>query len=380
MHSELTSTKDRRANHSSAAPTRSRWWLVTASAGAAVLALAACSSSPGTPAATTGSRGTVARQANNGTTSSQDRLGNPAGVTIRFADQLKDIQTIVMANNALQGAPYSVDWSQFTAGPPIVAAETGGSVDLGVMAETPTIFAQAAGDPIEVVAVSEGSPESTPFSIVVAPSSAIRSVSQLRGKTVAVQEGTTEQYILVRALQEAGLPYSSVRIDNLNIVAGEAALESGRVDAYVTSEPLTSLMVEAGKGRVLPGGSAGTHYLQYITASRSALANPDKRAAIVDLITRIFKAETDDAKNPTQGVQTYVKTYGVPLAVAQRAAASVSILPAAISPSTVEYQQQEADTFQQLGLIPNHIDVNGLFDRTTNQQIMAAWNAARGGS
>lgn len=337
--------------------------LVLAVAGA--VSLAACSS------------GNSAKSAGHNSSTTQPIL---TGVTLNFADQLKDYSTIVQANDSLAGAPYKVHWSEFTAGPPIVAAETGGSVDLGGMAETPTIFAQAAGDPIKVVAVAEGSPDSVPFSIVVSPSSSITQVSQLRGKTVAVQEGTTEQYILVHALKEVGVPYSAVKIDNLNIVAGEAALESGRVDAYVTSEPLTSLMVLADKARVLQGATTGTRYFQYITASQSALDNPAKRAAIVDLVTRIFAADEHDAKDPSMGIKTYVQTYGVPLAVAQKAAAAVSVEPAAIDQSVIAYQQQEADTFEQLGLIPKKLDVANLFDLSLNRQVMAAWNAKPGAS
>ncbi len=78
-----------------------------------------------------------------------------SGATLNFADQFKEYQTIFDATGALQGAPYTVNWSEFVGGPPIIAAETGGSVDLGDMAETPTIFAQAAGDPVKVVAATK---------------------------------------------------------------------------------------------------------------------------------------------------------------------------------------------------------------------------------
>lgn len=335
--------------------------------GAAILAallVTACSSGASKPAAQTSSGAAV----------------DLKGVTIHFADQLKQYQTILEANDSLAGAPYTVDWSEFTAGPPIVAAETGGSVDVGAMAETPTVFAQAAGDPIEVVAVSEGTPSSTPFAIVVRPSSPVHRIAELRGRTVAVQEGTTEQYLLVRALQQAGVPYSAVRTDNINIVAGEAALEAGQVDAYVTSEPLTSLMVQAGKARVLTGATGVSRYMQYITASRSALRDRRKRAAITDLVTRIFQAESHDARDPSVGVQTYVKTYGVPLAVARRAAASVILRPSAVTASIIRYQQQEEDTFRQLGLIPRPLVAADLFDLPLARQITSAWDARQGGS
>ncbi len=106
------------------------------------------------------------------------------GVTINVADQFKQYETVFAATNALKGAPYTVSWSQFVGGPPIVAAETGGSVDLGDMAETPTIFAQAAGDPIKVVAALRGSvPTASPYAILVPKGSPITKVSQLRGHT-----------------------------------------------------------------------------------------------------------------------------------------------------------------------------------------------------
>jgi ABC-type nitrate/sulfonate/bicarbonate transport system substrate-binding protein len=97
---------------------------------------------------------------------------NLSGVTITFADQFKEYQTILTAANALKGAQYTVNWQEFVGGPPIIAAETGGSVDLGDMAETPTVFAQAAGDPVKVVATTvSANPKVSPYDLVVPSSS-----------------------------------------------------------------------------------------------------------------------------------------------------------------------------------------------------------------
>ena len=139
---------------------------------------------------------------------------NLSGVTITFGDQFKEYQTILTATNALAGAQYTVNWSDFVGGPPIIAAETGGSVDLGDMAETPTIFAQAAGDPVKVVAVTQSAnPKVSPYDLVVPASSSIKSVSQLKGQTVGVQEGTVEQYVLIQLLKKAGISYSAVNVE-----------------------------------------------------------------------------------------------------------------------------------------------------------------------
>jgi hypothetical protein len=42
-----------------------------------------------------------------------------SGVTLNFGDQLKEYQTIFAATNALQGAQYKVNWSDFIGGPPV---------------------------------------------------------------------------------------------------------------------------------------------------------------------------------------------------------------------------------------------------------------------
>jgi sulfonate transport system substrate-binding protein len=296
-----------------------------------------------------------------------------SGASLNFADQFKEYQTIFEATGALQGAPYTVNWSEFVGGPPIIAAMTGGSVDLGDMAETPTIFAQAAGDPVKVVALTKGAnPKTSPFGILVPKNSPIKTVAQLRGKTIAVQEGTVEQYLLIQVLKKAGIPYSAVTVDNLSITAATTAVTSGKVDAAVSSQPLIGIDLAAGTVKQVTNGAGAILQLGYLTASQSALDSPQKKAVIADFVSRFYKAMAILKKNPDLAAQTYVKTYGVTLPVARQAAASAQAVGTPITPAIIKYQQQEADTFFKLGLIPEKIKVNPIFDLSFNKQISAA--------
>ncbi|HXA33380.1 MAG TPA: ABC transporter substrate-binding protein [Acidimicrobiales bacterium] len=296
-----------------------------------------------------------------------------SGASLNFADQFKEYQTIFEATGALRGAPYTVNWSEFVGGPPIIAAMTGGSVDLGDMAETPTIFAQAAGDPVKVVALTKGAnPKISPFGILVPKDSPIKTAAQLRGKTIAVQEGTVEQYLLIQILKKAGIPYGAVTVDNLSVTAATTAVTSGKVDAAVSIQPLIGIGLAAGTVKQVTNGAGAILELGYLTASQSALDNPQKRAVIADFVNRFYKAMAILKKNPNLAAQTYVKTYSVTLAVAQQAAASVQAVGTPITPAIIEYQQQEAGTFYKLGLIPQTIKVNSIFDLNFNKQISAA--------
>ena len=293
-----------------------------------------------------------------------------SGVTLTFGDQLKEYQTIFAATNALQGAPYKVDWTDFVGGPPVIAAETGGSVDLGDMAETPTIFAQSAGDPVKVVATTQGAnPKVSPYDIVVPTSSPIKTAAQLKGQTVAVQEGTVEQYFLVQYLAKNHIPYTAVHLSNLPVTSASTAVTNGQVSAAVISQPLTALDVATGKVRVLATGAGYLQVLGYLTASNAALANPQKAAALQDFIKRFYKASAILRKDPLLAAETYVKTYGVTLPVAKAAVASVQAVGTPITPAIISYQQTEANTFQKLGLIPSTLNVKSIFDLPYNKVV-----------
>ena len=305
--------------------------------------------------------------------STKAKTPNLSGVTITFADQFKEYQTILTAANALKGAQYTVNWQEFVGGPPIIAAETGGSVDLGDMAETPTIFAQASGDPVKVIAATvSANPKVSPFDLVVPASSSITKLSQLRGQTIAVQEGTVEQYVLIQILKKAGIPYSDVAIENLSVINAAAAVSGGKVAAALISQPLTAIDLAGGKIRVLTSAAGYAETLGYLTASQAALDNPKKAAAITDFIERFYKAAAILKKDPLLAEEAYVKIYGVTLAEAKEAAETVVQTATPITPAIVSYQQTEANTFLKLGLINNKLNVKDIFDLPLNKTIDAA--------
>src|SRR5271166_6137299 len=127
----------------------------------------------------------------------------PPGTVLRVGEQLKNLSTILALGGQDRNFPYQVQYSEFVGGPPMLQAFEGGSLDVGFIASTPLIFAQAAGQPVTAVAgwASAGSP----YALVSAPTvHSIRSWADLRGKRVAFQEGTALESALLEGLQSAG--------------------------------------------------------------------------------------------------------------------------------------------------------------------------------
>ena len=99
---------------------------------------------------------------------------------------------------------YSVRWSEFPSGPPLLEALNAGAIDFGSAGETPPIFAQAASPGFVYVAAEPPAPRGE--AILVPGDSAVRSLADLKGRTVAFNKGSNVHFLLVQALARVRAP------------------------------------------------------------------------------------------------------------------------------------------------------------------------------
>ncbi|HXW28275.1 MAG TPA: aliphatic sulfonate ABC transporter substrate-binding protein [Xanthobacteraceae bacterium] len=110
-----------------------------------------------------------------------------------------------------------------------------GSLDFGSTAGAAALVGRINGNPIKSIYVYSH-PEWT--ALVVRKDSAIRSVADLKGKSVAVTRGTDPHIFLVRALNAANLTAKDVRMVLLQHPDGKTALIRGDVDAWAGLDPM----------------------------------------------------------------------------------------------------------------------------------------------
>jgi NitT/TauT family transport system substrate-binding protein len=72
----------------------------------------------------------------------------------------------------------------------------------------------------------------------------ITSVADLKGKTIAVEEGTVDHFLLLLGLQKAGLSGDDVTIEALPTADAAAAFKAGQVDAVGAFAPFTTTALE----------------------------------------------------------------------------------------------------------------------------------------
>ncbi len=247
----------------------------------------------------------------------------------------------------------SVQWLQFPAGPQMLEALNAGSIDYGSTGETPPILAQAAGAPLVYVANEPADP--TGEAILVSKNSAIKTVADLKGKKVALNKGSNVHYLLVQALAKAGLKYTDIQTSYLAPADGRAAFEKGDVDAWVIWEPYLTVAQKALSARVLQDGQGLVANRQfYLAAKPFAEQYPDRVKVILDETQNVdswSKAHPEDAArilSPQIGIDVATLT-----TILKGRPSGLKL----IQPDVVAYQQQIADSFVTLGLVPKPIVV-----------------------
>src|SRR6185437_17177841 len=108
-------------------------------------------------------------------------------------------------------------------------------IDFGSTGEAPPIFAQAAGAPLLYVGHEPPAPKGE--ALIVPKDSKIATVADLKGKRVALNKGSNVHYLLVRALEHAGLKYSDITPEFLAPSDALAAFSRGSIDAWVIWDP-----------------------------------------------------------------------------------------------------------------------------------------------
>src|SRR5580692_6822191 len=118
-------------------------------------------------------------------------------VTLHVGDQAgTGAEAVLTAAGLINKLPFKVAWSDFTSGPPMLQAMAGGSVDVGGVGNAPPVFAAAGGDQLAIVGALQANPNGS--ALLVPKGSPIHSVAQLRGKKIAVAQGSSADYHLDR--------------------------------------------------------------------------------------------------------------------------------------------------------------------------------------
>lgn len=290
-------------------------------------------------------------------------LSAQAEQTLRIGFQKSStLLTVVKAQGNLERElgkqGIKVTWHEFPSGLPLLESLNVGNVDLSAdVADTVPVFAQAAGAQLTYFARETPSP--TAQSILVPHDSPLKSLADLKGKRIAVTKAAGSHYLLIAALQKAGLKFSDIQPAYLTPADGRAAFENHKIDAWVTWDPYVASAQRQQNARVLADGQGLASYQRYYLASTEyAKAHPE---VLKQVFAELQKTGRWVKEHPTDAAKVLGPLWGnLDVATVEQANARRSYDVQPVRKDGLDEQQRIADAFYAEGLLPKPVDARAV--------------------
>lgn len=282
-------------------------------------------------------------------------------VTLRVGDQnYLNIQASMEASGVLKDLPYTIEWKHFQAAAPVAESLNGNALDVGFLGDSPLLTLAARGAPVKVIAVSRQNLDGV--AIVVPGNSPVRSIADLRGKTIAVWRGAWSQQLVLRALEHAGLRADAVKYAFLMPIDATNALANGSVDAVSLWEPFVSTLTLWQGARPVVTAQGLMPALSFVAANTQAVNG--KRAEITDFLRRVIAARQWVDSHPREYAERWAKYAKLEPDVAYRWLDNAHQHIGPVDAEAVKDAQNTADFLHKAGVIPNAYDTSTLLDRS----------------
>lgn len=248
----------------------------------------------------------------------------------------------------------NVNWIGFTAGPQMLEGLNVGSIDLAATGDAPPAIAQAAQTDLVYLAHSPANPLSE--GIVVLQNSTIKSVADLKGKRVALNKGSDVNYLLIAALNKAGLSYHDIKPVYLTPGDARAAFQTGTIDAWAIWDPyLAEVETHAHAREITNAKGIVPHYTFFLSSRKFAETYPQTAK---DLISELQSTSTWANAHPQETAQVLAKSTGLGEDIWQKTLARQTYGAERMTPGVFAEQQVLADTLTKAGLLPVSVKVS----------------------
>ena len=214
---------------------------------------------------------------------------------------------VANATKMYEEAGIDVKLYEYNNGGDMMSAMASGDLDVGYVGVTPAIYSMSKGVPIKIVAgvQNEGSG-------LLSHNSSIKSISDLKGKTVATPgEASIQSVLLKYALKKNGLNISDVESPSMKVSSMNDALRTASIDAMLTYEPYVTISKKINNQTLVENSSdiLPDHPCCVVVMSEKFTSkNLDKAKKILD----IHNKATEKVRENPEGAVQYLPPHIVP--------------------------------------------------------------------
>ncbi|SMF35748.1 sulfonate transport system substrate-binding protein [Xaviernesmea oryzae] len=234
----------------------------------------------------------------------------PPGTVLTIGDPTT--QKALELSGLIKELTFEVKWANISGGPQTSEAFRARALDVGSVAEIPSIFANWNNLPVRNIAYRERrDPIANPiYRFGIAPGAEVKTLADFRGKRIAFSPGQAQGTLVLRAIHAAGLKKSDVTLVELPSTGDvyPKALASKQVDIA----PLGGVNIRRYIAQYGPDGATLVeHGLRddpgHLYAPQWVLDDPAKAAALAEYVGLWARATEWVNENP----ETWIKEYYV---------------------------------------------------------------------
>ena len=175
----------------------------------------------------------------------------------------------------------TLELTSFDNGPNIIAAMENGSVDIGYIGDgAHKLCVQGNASIIALSHISNGD------AVIGGPE--VKTIADLKGKTVAYSSGTTSENILIQALASEGMTMSDITAMDMDASAIVTAMLSGKVDACAIWSPNSTTVIDELEGATILADNVT--FADSSIALSSWIAMPETVENESDVLVRFVRA------------------------------------------------------------------------------------------
>ncbi len=231
------------------------------------------------------------------------------------------------------------------------------------------IHSGAQGQPVVLVAALCNKSSA----LVVKKDGPVQRVADLKGQRIGYVPGTMHEILLRETLTRNGLSAETdVRLMRVDFFDMGMALAGGGIDAFLSGEPLPTVAVAQGYGRILAypyyADTIGTINAGMLVTRETVAKNPD---LVMELVLAHANVTEHLKVHPDQWLKR-AATFGTPLPILDAAAPNME-LAWAMDAEFVAKTRALGRRMQDLGVIARQPDYDRLFDLSFVRRVAARW-------
>jgi sulfonate transport system substrate-binding protein len=254
----------------------------------------------------------------------------------------------------------AIKWYEFAFSNPLLEALNSDKLDFGSAGSAPPIFAQAASENLVYAATQ---PAGLNSEGILTKQPGIQQIVDLRSKRVGVAKGTSAHHFLVAALDKAGLKPDDIKVIYLAPADATAAFDKGDIDAWVVWDPYLAIAEKVHNARNITKDVRVVFSNNYLMANREfARKHPQLLQRLVDRLIDV--GQWAEANRP-QLAQLLTDQTGIPLDIERTVVARGTFAIKYLDDSVTAQQQDVANRFAELALVPKRVDVQKIVWKPT---------------